>query len=67
MTQQNVCKLLERKKKWMSVKEIADELKISKSSVSSNLHGLWAGNFVEMEEIKVFSNPRGREYQYRIK
>ena len=63
MSQATVIKLLEKKKKWMSNKEIAKTLRISCANAS--LRKLYSQGEVLRREIRVKGNYL--LYQYKIK
>ncbi|HEC40011.1 hypothetical protein LCGC14_0509270 [marine sediment metagenome] len=71
MTQQNIQNLLERKKKWMTSKQIAACLKISSGSVAACLKKLFKQGFVLRKTLNpgggLFSGAGCYPYYWRIK
>jgi len=69
MTQDSIYKLLKKKDRWMTCKEISKCLKLSRSSVSSSLNRLFKHGDVLKKDIgsRFLGGFGFRPYQWRIK
>ena len=65
MTQDTVLKLLKKKKKWMTSKEISKLIGIN--SANSTLNRLYRQQEVLKRVSKSWNGTGGRPYQYKIK
>lgn len=71
MTQQSVLKILKRKKKWLTSKEIATYLKISSGSVAACLNKLYNQELILKKTLfpnkGLFQGAGYQPYYWRIK
>ena len=65
MTQQEVLKMLKKKKRWMTAQEIAEILKQNSGSVSATLRKLLKYNEIKFKPSR--KDYGGKPYLYKIK
>ena len=68
MSQQEILDFLEKnKEKMFNSKELAKELNISMSSITTNLTKLKRHNLVLFKETPIFNNDKRTRYDYQFK